>query len=274
MTVPLFPCLWFDGKAADAAALYTKAFPDASLVSDNGLTVLWHIGGQQFMGLNGGPQFKPNPSVSFFWHGDTEDELRQVYHVLVEGGSVLMELGAYDFAPLYSWVQDRFGVSWQLMLSPGRVGPRVVPSFLFTGAYCGRAREALGLWESIFSGTWTPGSAVPGSKSAELLPYGEANLDGRSVVAMDSDFDHAFVFTEGVSMVVTAKDQAEIDYYWAALSEGGEESMCGWLKDRFGISWQVVPAVLGELMGNPQTSERVMKNFLTMKKFEISRLLD
>lgn len=83
-----------------------------------------------------------------------------------------------------------------------------------------------------------------------------------------------FKFNEAVSFVVDCDTQEEIDYYWNKLTEGGEESMCGWLKDKFGIWWQIVPGILGKLMSDPAKSGRVMQAFLKMKKFDIQKLID
>jgi len=82
-----------------------------------------------------------------------------------------------------------------------------------------------------------------------------------------------FKFNEAVSFVVDCDNQEEIDYYWQKLTEGGEESMCGWLKDKFGVSWQVVPTVLAELMSNPEKTPKVVDAFMKMKKFDIATLL-
>lgn len=82
-----------------------------------------------------------------------------------------------------------------------------------------------------------------------------------------------FKFNESVSFVVSCDTQEEIDYYWYKLTEGGEESQCGWLKDKHGLSWQIVPSILPKLMSDPEKSERVIKAFLQMKKFDIEKLL-
>ena len=81
-----------------------------------------------------------------------------------------------------------------------------------------------------------------------------------------------FKFDEAISFVVNCDTQNEIDYYWNKLTEGGEESMCGWLKDKFGISWQIVPAILGQLMSDPSRAERVINAFMKMRKFDIETL--
>jgi predicted 3-demethylubiquinone-9 3-methyltransferase (glyoxalase superfamily) len=138
MKKPIYPCLWFDGKALEAAEFYCSVFPASEILSSTPLVVHFTINGTRFMGLNGGP----------------------IYRI-----------------------------------------------------------------------------------------------------------------TEGVSFVIECESQEEIDYYWERLTEGGEESMCGWLRDRYGVSWQVIPAILEELMNDPERGPRVIEAFLKMRKFDIGTLL-
>ena len=134
----MYPCLWFDGQAREAAEFYCSIFPDSTIISDHGMVVNFKLNGQLFMGLNGG---------------------------------------------------------------------------------------------------------------------------------------NNFTFNEAVSFVIPCKDQHEIDHYWYALiAEGGSEGNCGWCKDKYGLSWQVVPSILGELMSNPNNGQRVMQAFMKMKKFDIETL--
>ena len=137
MTHKLYPCLWFDGKAKEAASFYCSIFKDSKILSENPMVVNFEVNGTKFMGLNGGPLFK---------------------------------------------------------------------------------------------------------------------------------------FNEAVSFVVNCDTQEEIDYYWEKLTDGGRESMCGWLVDKFGLSWQIVPSMLGELMSDPQRAGRVTKAFMEMKKLDIEVL--
>ena len=97
-------------------------------------------------------------------------------------------------------------------------------------------------------------------------------LDGQSFMALNGG--PVFKFNEAISLVVNCDSQEEIDYYWQKLTAGGEESNCGWLKDKYGLSWQIVPEVLGEMMTDPdqEKSQRVMHAFLQMKKFDIAKL--
>lgn len=135
----IYPCLWFNGNAQEAATFYCSVFKESKIISSNPMVVIFELNGKKFMGLNGGPQFK---------------------------------------------------------------------------------------------------------------------------------------FTEAVSFVVDCNTQDEIDYYWDKLTEGGSESQCGWLKDKFGLSWQIVPAILGELMSDPSRADRVVKTFMQMKKFDIKKLME
>ena len=138
MTNQIYPCLWFDGQAREAAEFYCTIFPNAKIISDSGTVVNFELNGQSYMGLNGGNLFK---------------------------------------------------------------------------------------------------------------------------------------FNEAVSFVISCKDQEEIDFYWNKLTaDGGVEGNCGWCKDKYGLSWQVVPAILGELMSSPDKGQRVIQAFLKMKKFDIEIL--
>ena len=138
MTKPIYPCLWFDGKAKEAAAYYCSIFPNSKIITDTPTVVIFEINGQQYMGLNGGPMFQ---------------------------------------------------------------------------------------------------------------------------------------FTEAVSFVVECDTQEELDHYWNSLTaNGGAESMCGWLKDKYGVSWQVIPGILGKLMSSVETGQQVMQVVLRSKKLIIAEL--
>ena len=140
MTNQIYPCLWFDGQAKAAAEFYCTIFKNSKINEESQMVVRWELNGKQFMGLNGGPQFKFNAAVSF---------------------------------------------------------------------------------------------------------------------------------------VIECETQIEIDHYWNNLiSNGGVEGQCGWCKDQFGVSWQVVPKILGELMANPEKSQKVISAFMQMKKFNIKTLLN
>jgi len=276
MTHPVKTCLWFDGQAQAVAGFYASTFPDARKTGDAGPVATLELGGLELMLLDGGPDFKPNPSVSFFYNCDNEAALDALWAALSAGGSALMPLDRYPFAEKYGWVADRFGVNWQLILPRSPPKARAFPSLMFTGANAGRAEEAIAFYTSLLPGSGTGTLSRYGPDQAPdregSINYGEFFLQGQWFSAMDSAWPHGFTFTEGASLVLTCDSQEEIDRLWAALAEGGEEGRCGWLKDKFGLSWQVVPAELETLMSDPERSPRVAAAFMKMAKLDIEAL--
>ena len=147
---------------------------------------------------------------------------------------------------------------------------------LFAGNQFGRAEEAIQFYISVFNNSAADLLVhyPEGNPHAGKLMYSEFNLNKYGIIAMDGPGDHKFTFNEAVSYVVNCETQQEIDLYWNKLTEGGSESMCGWLKDKFGVSWQIVPTVLGKLMTDPEKAPRVMQAFMKMKKFDIETLMN
>jgi predicted 3-demethylubiquinone-9 3-methyltransferase (glyoxalase superfamily) len=289
---PIVPCLWFDDQAEAAAAFYTKIFPASRVVStshypesyDNPgkkprgsvLTVDVDVAGQRFTLLNGGPMFVINPSISFFFHADSEAQAKKVFGALAEGGKVLMELGSYPWSPAYGWVQDRYGVSWQVMQSESKTGARIVPCLMFTGAQHGRAREAIELFTKILPNGEVFGIEryAKGEGPEDTVKHGRFTVAGQELVAMDSHMKNDFNFNEAVSPQIMCDTQAEIDRVWKALTDGGREGPCGWLTDRFGISWQVVPKGMARWMASTDVAarDRAFAAMLTMKKIDVAAI--
>jgi predicted 3-demethylubiquinone-9 3-methyltransferase (glyoxalase superfamily) len=276
MNNTIYPCIWFDGQAAQAAKFYCSVFRQARITLDTPMVVNFEIEGQQFMALNGGPKFKVNPSISFFVVCETEAETDEVWNKLGDSGAVLMPLQKYDWSNKYGWVQDRYGVSWQISFGKLEdVGQKVTPSLLFTGPQHGKAEEALNFYTTVFGGSSIEGILryqVGEPEPAGTVKHAQFSLSQYVMMAMDSSYAHGFTFNEAISFVVKCDTQSEIDYYWNKLTAGGEESMCGWLKDRYGVSWQIVPSILSKLMTDRDRSQRVVKAFLQMKKFDIKKL--
>jgi len=273
----IYPCLWFNGNAREAAEFYCSVFDNMAISSDNNMVVMVESAGQKFMCLNGGPEYSINPSISFYVACETEAETDRLWEVLLEGGSVMMPIDKYDWSTKYGWLQDRFGVNWQLAFgSISEIGQKFTPVLMFTGKQNGRAEEAIHLYTSIFQESAIKGILRYSKGVNEVegaVQHAEFTLGKQLFMAMDSSLQHQFSFNEAVSFVVECKNQDEIDYYWEKFTEGGEEVQCGWLKDKFGVSWQIVPMILSELMSDPSRSERVINAFLKMKKFEIDKLL-
>jgi predicted 3-demethylubiquinone-9 3-methyltransferase (glyoxalase superfamily) len=288
----IIPCLWLDDQAELLADFYTKLFPEGRIVAksyypesaDNPpgkprgsvLTVEFEVAGQRFTALNGGPMFTINPSISFFVHVDSVEQADRMFAALAEGGSVLMALGEYPWSKRYGWVKDRFGVSFQVMAGrAAESGAMIVPCLMFSDAQHGKAEEAIGTYTRIFDGQVGQLERYTASEGpAGTIKHGRFTLAGQPMVAMDSHIKHGFHFDEGLSLQVMCKDQRELDRYWKALSEGGEEGPCGWLKDRYGLSWQVVPAQIASWMTSPDRAarDRAFNAVMQMKKLDIAAI--
>lgn len=272
----IYPCLWFDGKAQEAAELYTSLFKDSRLNQCTPMVSTFELGGQQFMGLNGGPQFTPNPSISFYVTIESKDELNKVWNTLATDGKILMPLDHYPWNEQYGWLQDKYNISWQLSLGkPEEVGQAVVPMMMFCGSQQGQTENAIAFYsevfkdaETIFAAPYEPGQTQIDAK----IVHARVKLNNNLLMMMDSGVEQPFTFNEGVSFVVSCQDQDEIDYYWNKFTEKGEESMCGWCKDQFGVSWQIIPAMLGSLMSDPEKAPRVGQALFKMRKLDIEKL--
>ncbi|TXF78933.1 VOC family protein [Chryseobacterium sp.] len=277
----IFPCLWFDGNGQEAARFYTETF-GGRITADTPVVLNLELFWQKIMILNAGPQFEKNASVSFMVLCETAEEVEQYWKPLSEGGIVLMDLGEYPWSKKYGWVRDRYGVTWQVYLGEKQGDQKIVPTLMFIHGNNGRAQEAMELYIRIF----------PNSKIGNVLKYGDGvgnetheipenvqhahfELNGYTFFCMDNSYDHKFDFNEGISMVVMTDDQVETDHLWNSLTaDGGRESMCGWLKDKFGVSWQIVPKKLIELMNDPDSEKgrKVMGAMMTMQKIIIEDL--
>jgi predicted 3-demethylubiquinone-9 3-methyltransferase (glyoxalase superfamily) len=276
MTNQIYPCLWFDGQAKAAADFYCSIFKNSKITVETPMVVNFELGGKKFMGLNGGPNFKINPSISIFATFESIDETNFIWNKLIEGGKALIEIDKQDWSERYGWLQDKFGMTWQIsVVNNDGDKAKITPAMLFTGDRFGQAEEAVNFYTSIFenSGIDVRFHYPESSPFKGKLMYSEFNLKQHDFKVMDGFGNHEFGFNEAVSLVVDCKNQEEIDYYWNKLSgEGGQESQCGWLRDKFSVSWQIVPTILGELMGNPEKGQRVMQVVMQSKKFDIEKL--
>ncbi len=279
----IIPHLWFDKEARAAAEFYTAVFDNSKInfinlipdtPSGDAELVGFQIMGYDFMAISAGPFFKINPSISFHARCRTVAEVNQIWEKLTEGGTVMMELGEYPFSQRYGWIQDKFGVSWQVIYTEGDFKQRIIPALMFVGDVCGKAEEALGFYTSVFKNAKSEVLARY-EKGEEpdregTVKYAQFVLDGQEFGAMDSAWTHDFGFNEAISFIVNCTDQEEIDYFWDKLSAVPEAEQCGWVKDTYGVSWQIIPANMGELIGkNPAKTTPVM---LKMKKIIIADL--
>lgn len=284
----IVPHLWFDKEAREAAEFYVSVFPDSRIKhlstihdtpSGDAETVSFNLWGHDFMAISAGPYFKITPAISFFVACETKEQVTEFWEKLSPGGQPLMPLGSYPFSEWYGWIQDKFGVSWQIILTKpeGEMRPPIIPSLLFVGDSYGKAKEAVDYYLSIFKNSKKGIEALygPGQEPNKegTLAFGDFMLENVWFSAMDGGGDHKFGFNEGVSFIVRCDSQEEVDYYWQLSADPASEQ-CGWLKDKFGVSWQIVPSAFEDLMtnGTDEQKKRVTEAFLKMKKFDIAAL--
>ena len=284
----IVPHLWFDKSAKEAATFYTGLFADSRIVSVNSLhgtpsgdveTIDFVLAGQPFEAISAGPYFTFTPSFSLTVACETAEEVDRLWSALSQGGTVMMELDAYPFSPRYGWVADRYGLHWQLTLSQGiQPAQKIMTTMLFSDRVNGMAEEAARFYATVF----------PDSDVSFVHPYeqGEAQsvkaknnyvafqLNGLPFAAMDNGFDVDYTFSEAFSLMVYCDTQAEIDHYWTMLSHVPEAEACGWVKDRYGVSWQIVPKSMGEMLAQAteEQKERITTAFLAMKKLDVAAL--
>jgi predicted 3-demethylubiquinone-9 3-methyltransferase (glyoxalase superfamily) len=284
------PCLWFNNQAEEAVNFYTSIFKNTKVGSitrydkasaevsgqaeGSVLTMEFQLAGYDFLALNGGPLFKFTPAISFMVNCETEEEIDQLWEKLSDGGVILMPYDKYPFSEKYGWISDKYGVSWQLSLS--RIPQKITTSFLFVSPNAKGAEEAMNLYISLFdnSNVLHVDKYGEGEERAGSVRFAMFTLDNQEFTAMDGGDEHKFTFSPAISLIVNCENQEEIDKFWNALSSVREAEQCGWLQDKFGVSWQVVPEVLSKLLSSPdkEKAARVMKAMLEMKKLDIEGL--
>jgi predicted 3-demethylubiquinone-9 3-methyltransferase (glyoxalase superfamily) len=285
----IIPHLWFDKEAVEAAKRYVSLFEDSRIIniatildtpSGDSELVDFTLANLRFSAISAGPYFKLNPSVSLMVACATSEEVDRLHAELSSKGTELMPLGEYPFSKRYAWVQDKFNVNWQLMLVPNieEHKQRIRPTLLFSGMACGKAEDAINYYVSVFENSskgfinyYADGEAMD---TRAKVNYAEVNILGTQLIAMDHGFGEDFTFNEAFSFMVMCDNQDEIDKYWDKLSFVPEAEQCGWVKDQFGLSWQIVPANMSEMLekGTEEEVKRVTEAFLKMKKFDLAAL--
>ncbi|WP_143822311.1 VOC family protein [Mucilaginibacter pedocola] len=287
------PHIWFDqGQSKEAAEFYASLMPNSAVDYVNHFPmpgggqcdiVEFTFAGQSFLGISSNnPGLKIEPAISFMINFDPSQDadavtrIDEVWEKLSDGGKVMMPLGSYPFSKRYGWVADKYGVSWQLILTnpEGEERPVIIPSMMFTEDAAGRAEEAIDFYTSIFKdgkrGTTAPRPEDMGPDKAGSLMFADFYADKTWIAAMDSAHPHGFKFNDAVSLLIPCETQEEVDYLWDALpADGGKPGQCGWLKDKFGVSWQVSSVVMlnGLKNGTPEQIERITSSFMGMGKW-------
>jgi len=282
------PFLWYDKEAGEAANFYTSIFEDSGVQQRTVLhntpsgdveIVRISLMGYELTLMSAGPLFKFNPSISFFVGCKTPQKVDEIWEKLSQGGSVLMPLGQYPHSERYGWLQDRFGLSWQIMFMGERgLKQRLIPTLMYTGKQAGKTEEAIGYYTSTFKNSSVGTIMRYGKDDAPdkegTIKYASFTIAGQDFAAMDSAREHNFNFNEAISLEVHCDNQDEVDYFWKKLSADPNSEQCGWVKDQFGVSWQIVPTALTKMLSDkdPQKVARVTQAFLPMKKLDIAAL--
>jgi predicted 3-demethylubiquinone-9 3-methyltransferase (glyoxalase superfamily) len=284
----IIPHLWYDTEVKEAVMLYSSLFEDSRILNETVIEdtpsgdskiINFELAGQQFAAISAGPYFKFNPAISLMVACNSIEEVNTKWRALLEGGTELMPLGEYPFSKWYGWIQDRYGLSWQLMLVDSKQSmQKITPNLLFSNAVCGKAEEAVKYYAEVFENSEIGIISRYGKEEAMAarakVNYAAFKLCGVDFSAMDNAFDVEFTFNEAFSLIIKCNDQKEIDYYWDKLSAVPEAEQCGWVKDKFGVSWQIVPSNMDEILLNGTKDEikRVTEAFLKMKKFDLIAL--
>jgi predicted 3-demethylubiquinone-9 3-methyltransferase (glyoxalase superfamily) len=282
------PFLWFEKDMAGVAAYYQSVFPGVVVKAGGELSdtpsgsvqmATLEIFGFNIDLMTAGPYLPFNATVSFLISCESAEEVDDLASRLV-GGTTMMELGEYPFAERYTWITDRYGVSWQLMFSSKMAQTqKVMPVLMFSINMCGRAEEAARFYTSVFHNATLHylekyAAGESGNEKA-VVKHAGFTLENVNMAVMDNGTTPAsFTFAQAVSFIISCENQAEIDYYWEKLTDGGTEIQCGWLNDKFGFPWQVVPSAMGRMMstGTKEQIGRVTTAFMQMKKFDIATL--
>lgn len=292
----IVPNFWFDHNAEEAVNFYLSVFKEGKInttlyypkTEEEGLadfqkdfagkvlTIDFEISGYNFTAINADTTFKPTPAISFFYTCNTKEEMDALWKKLSDGGKTLMELNSYPFSKYYGWIEDKFGYSWQLILNntEGDKRPKIMPSLLFTKDNLGKAEEAMKFYTSVFKNSdisanlnHYPAGMNPDREG--MIMFADFRLLGEWLAIMDNGTDEqGYTFTPAISLMVKCKDQEEIDYYWEKLSANPDFEQCGWLEDKYGVSWQIAPENIDELIRLPGAYKRMMG----MKKLDIAGL--
>lgn len=262
---------------AEVLVKYKSIFPELVIEEQSSIACTFTVMGSKMMLLQGGPMFAPNEAVSYFIYTGDKEKAADIFNILKERGRVLFPLQSYPWAACYGWVEDEFGVHWQVDGDEIRSSQKIVPCLLFVNEKRFQIREALAYYAGIFPQCKVLMEA-PLEKEEGIPPdailFTQVKIGENLYNMMCSrDEHHDFDFSTGNSFVILCKDQVEIDYYWESLGRDGEYEMCGWLRDKYGVSWQVIPAMLPELMKDPVKGPKVMEAFLKMRKFDLDALL-
>ncbi|MFH0372950.1 MULTISPECIES: VOC family protein [unclassified Streptococcus] len=284
---PIIPHLWYDTEAKEAVAFYVDLFGGkldwtytiTDTPSGDSDLIQFQLGDMTLAAISAGPYFKLNESMSLMVNVASKDEVTRLYQALSEGGRVLMPLGEYPFSPYYVWLEDRFGLSWQLSYAPDLDNSYQFDiCLLFSQDQVGLAQPMLDYYKDKLPQASVGQLSYYGEGEAAVeaakLNYAELLVAGQKMIVMDHGYGGEASFNEAFSLMVYVDSQDELNFYYDLLSAVPEAEMCGWVKDQFGISWQIVPRILMEAYdtASPEQIKAVNAAVMTMKRLDIGTI--
>lgn len=283
----IIPHLWYDTEAKEAVAFYVELFGGkidwtytiTDTPSGDSDLIQFQLGDMTLAAISAGPYFKLNESMSLMVNVANKDEVIRLYQALSEGGRILMPLGEYPFSPYYVWLEDRFGLSWQLSYAPDLDKPYQFDiCLLFSQEQVGLAQPMLDYYKDKLPQASVGQLSYYGEGEAAVeaakLNYAELLVAGQKLIVMDHGYGGEASFNEAFSLMVYVDSQDELNFYYDLLSAVPEAEMCGWVKDQFGISWQIVPRILMEAYdtANPEQIKAVNAAVMTMKRLDFATI--
>ena len=255
------PFFRLDTQAREAADFYGHIF-GATTVDANPMVTEIDIRWYCVCLMNWWKHFVPNPSISLSVRCADHDRTRSIRDQLIVWGSILMDFGVYPWSSAYGWCNDRFGISWQIMLTDRDI---VIPSIWFTYD----CESAIALYTSIFELSHID---IVHKETNNIVSHAEFTLHDQKFIAMDIWHEHKFSLNEWVSLLVRCDDQEQVDYYRDRLTS--IESQCWRLKDKFGVSWQIIPKQLTQALFDPDQTKATyaMNAMMKMQKIIIKDL--
>lgn len=284
---PIIPHLWYDTEAKEAVAFYVDLFGGkldwtytiTDTPSGDSDLIQFQLGDMTLAAISAGPYFKLNESMSLMVNVASKDEVTRLYQALSEGGRVLMPLGEYPFSPYYVWLEDRFGLSWQLSYAPDLDNSYQFDiCLLFSQDQVGLAQPMLDYYKDKLPQASVGQLSYYGEGEAAVeaakLNYAELLVAGQKMIVMDHGYGGEASFNEAFSLMVYVDSQDELNFYYDLLSAVPEAEMCGWVKDQFGISWQIVPRILMEAYdtASPEQIKAVNAAVMTMKRLDFATI--
>ena len=274
--------LWFKGEdLKNAVDKYTKIFENSKILRSINFDtpfdttadcIEFTLGGRVFQAINAEPAFEFNNSFSFVVMCPSQEDLNTKWTNLISnGGKEIMPLEKTDFAECYGILEDEFGLTWHVFLD-GQMhfDFEVVPVMMYPQ---GKTKEALEFYSTVFKDFAINFVDYLDEEKNNII-FSCFTINGSDYFAWDNLEEVDYPFNESTSIMIECETQEEIDYYWDKLSADKNDGQCGWTKDRFGLSWQIIPKYVNEVFFNQgkEKYNKISSAMLEMKKLDIEKL--